>query len=216
MVMELRNYLLKPGARDEFIRYFKKHFIDSQKSVGASIPALFTIKNEPDRFFWLRGFDNMNQRSQFLPAFYGGEVWKKFGPVANDMMLEWQNVYLVKPLSRSAAAFANKEGIYVVDFYRSIDNELESLIQLFNKEWIPLHTLENITNITLWISEMGENDFPRLPVYQHEDLLILITHYRNEDEYQTMQKHLTTSYNELATAIDQKIKDKISVVLYPV
>lgn len=215
MVMELRNYLLKPGVRDEFIRYFKKHFIDSQKSVGASIPALFTIKNEPDRFFWLRGFDTMNQRSQFLPAFYGGEVWKKFGPAANDMMLEWQNVYLVKPLSGSAATFANKEGIYVVDFYRSIDNELESLIQLFNKEWIPLHTLENITNIKLWISEMGENDFPRLPVHQFEDLLIVITHYKNEKEYQSMLNRLKTFHKELVTAIDRKVKDKNSVILYP-
>jgi hypothetical protein len=216
MVIELRNYLLKPGTRDEFINYFKNHFIDSQKSMGAAVPAMFTIKNEPDRFFWIRGFDNMNQRSQFLPAFYGGEVWKKFGPAANDMMLEWHNVYLVKPLADKVASFENKEGIYVVDFYRSIDKELGPLIHLFNNEWIPLHVLKNITNATLWVSETELNDFPRLPVYQHEDLLIVITHYRNEDKYQSMQKNLTTSYKKMTTAIDQKVKDKISVILYPV
>ena len=216
MVIELRNYLLKAGARDEFIRYFKNHFIDSQKSMGASIPGLFTIKNEPNRFFWIRGFDSMEQRSKFLPAFYGGEVWKTFGPTANDMMLEWDNVYLVKPLADKVAPFANKEGIYVVDFYRSVDHELESLIQLFNKEWIPLHALENITNITLWISEMGKNHFPRLPVHQFEDLLTVITHYKNEKEYQSMLNRLGTFHKELVNAIERKVKNKNSVILYPV
>jgi len=216
MVIELRNYLLKPGARDEFIRYFKNHFIDSQKSMGASIPAMFTIKNEPDRFFWIRGFDTINQRSQFLPAFYGGEVWKEFGPAANYMMLEWHNVYLAKPLSGNVALFTKEQGIVVIDFYHSLKNERESLIHLVNKEWIPIHHRDNIADITLWVSEPEPNDFPRLPVYQHEDLLIVITQHRNEDEYRSMQKHLTTSYNELATAIDQKVKDKISVMLYPV
>ncbi|WP_276502327.1 hypothetical protein [Terrimonas pollutisoli] len=216
MVMELRNYLLKPGVRDEFIRYFKKHFIDSQKSTGAFIPAMFTIKDEPDRFFWIRGFDSMEQRSKFLFAFYGGEVWKKFGPAANDMMLEWHNVHLVKPLADKVASFANKKGIYVVDFYRSVDHEFESLIQLFNKEWIPLHALENITNITLWISEMGENDFPRLSVYQFEDLLIVITHYKNEKEYQFRLNHLNAFHSELVNAVAGKITDKKSIILYPV
>ena len=216
MVIELRNYLLKPGVRDEFIRYFKDHFIDSQKSAGASIPGMFTIKNEPDRFFWIRGFDSMEQRSKFLPAFYGGEVWDKFGPAANDMMLEWQNVYLVKPLADKVAPFTNKEGIYVVDFYRSLDHGLESLIQLFNKEWIPLHALENITNITLWTSEMGKNDFPRLPVYQFEDLLTVITHYKNEEEYQSMLNRLNAYHKELPTAIAKKVKNRNSIIVYPV
>lgn len=216
MVIELRNYLLKPDVRDEFIRYFKDHFIDSQKSAGASIPGMFTIKNEPDRFFWIRGFDSMEQRSKFLPAFYGGEVWDKFGPVANDMMLEWQNVYLLKPLSDKAAAFSKTQGIYVVDLYRLVDHELESLIQLFNKEWIPLYCQENITDITLWVSEMDTNNFPRLPVYQYEDLLTVITHYKNEEEYQSMLNRLNAYHKELPTAIAKKVKNRNSIIVYPV
>ena len=88
-VVELRNYLLKPETRDKFIQYFKKHFIESQHELGSYTPGLFRIKDEDDRFFWIRGFDNMQERNRFLPAFYGGEVWKEFGPAANDMMLEW-------------------------------------------------------------------------------------------------------------------------------
>ena len=82
--IELRNYLLKPGTRDKFIQYFKDHFIESQNALGAYTLGLFNIKGEDDRFFWIRGFDSMQERSRFLPAFYGGEVWKEFGPAAND------------------------------------------------------------------------------------------------------------------------------------
>lgn len=213
MVFELRNYLLKPGARDEFIRYFKNHFIDSQKTMGASIPAMFTIKDEPDRFFWIRGFDSMRERSQFLPAFYNGDVWKKFGPAANDMMLEWHNVHLVKPLSRKNNVFTQKDGIFVFDFYRSADKELEALAHLASKNLVPFYGPENTM---LWTSERMKNDFPRLPVYQHEDILIVTTHYKNAAEYQSMLNDLTTAHKELMAAVAQNVKEKSSSTLYPV
>lgn len=212
MVFELRNYLLKPGMRDEFIGYFKTHFIASQKTMGASIPAMFTIKNEPDRFFWIRGFDNMQERSQFLPAFYNGEIWNKFGPAANDMMLEWHNVHLVKPFPDKNSMFTQEEGIFVVDFYRSADKDPVSLLHLVSESLVPLYNEEDIT---LYVSEMGKNDFPRLPVYQDENLLIVISHYKNEKEYQSMSAHLSTAHKELMNAIARKATDKTSTILYP-
>ena len=36
-VIELRNYLLKPGMRDRFNAYFSEHFVDSQNSRGGYV-----------------------------------------------------------------------------------------------------------------------------------------------------------------------------------
>ena len=211
---ELRNYLLKTGKRDKFIQYFKDHFVESQNTLGAYIPGQFRIKAEDDRFFWIRGFNNMQERSQFLPAFYGGEVWKEFGPAANEMMLEWHNVYLVKPLTGNSNAFDKKQGIFVI-YYTARDNRLEQLIDLFIKAYIPLYNTWSINNITLWVSEMEENDFPRLPVYQDENLLTVISNYNNELEYESTLKLFNSSDKQLAARIQELVKIKNGLILYP-
>jgi hypothetical protein len=214
--IELRNYLLKPGARDRFIQYFKDHFIESQNALGAYTPGLFSIKGEDDRFFWIRGFDSMQERSRFLPAFYGGEVWKEFGPAANDMMLEWHNVNLIKPLTDTSNLIPEGKKVFIIDYYMAKDEQLNELITLFKKEYIPLLNKWNINAITLWVSEMEENDFPRLPVYQDKYLLVVISNYKSEQEYESTLNRFNTSHKELAVRIKEMIKDKNSLTLYPV
>lgn len=212
-VVELRNYSLKPETRDKFIQYFKKHFIESQYELGAYTPGLFRIKGEDDRFFWIRGFDTMQERSRFLPAFYGGEVWKEFGPAANDMMLEWHNVHLIKPLVNSNNSFPPGKELFVIDYYRFKDKQLNELIHLFNTEYIPLFNKWNI-NASLWVSEMEENDFPRLPVYQDENLLVVITGYNTELEYESTLDKFQTSNKESMIRLNELLQDKTSLVLY--
>lgn len=212
-VIELRNYLLKQGKRDEFIQYFKDHFVESQNEMGVYTPGLFRIKNEENRFFWIRGFDNMQQRSSFLPAFYGGGVWKKFGPDANDMMLEWHNVYLIKPLPGNKDAFSQEKEFFVIDYYKAKDNQLTNLIDLLNKEYIPFLNERNI-KATLWVSEVEENDFPRLPVYQDKNQLISITAFNNETEYESSLAALTSLKRELTAGIEDRIENNDKLLLY--
>ena len=214
--IELRNYLLKTGKRDLFIKYFKDHFVESQNVLGAYTPGLFRIKDEEERFFWIRGFDSMQERSRFLPAFYGGEVWKAFGPAANDMMLEWHNVHLVKPLWDNMDAFAKRKGVFVIDYYKANVKQLNDLIDLFNIEYIPLLHGWGVNTITLLVSEMTENDFPKLPVYQDENLLVVVTAFNNETEYESTIKQIGSSDPGLNERKQKLTTATSSIVLYPV
>jgi hypothetical protein len=176
-VIELRNYLIKPGLRDEFISYFERNFVESQNALGGFVLGAFRIKTEAERFFWIRGFSDMNSRSRFLPEFYGGKIWKEFGPQANEMMLEWHNVYLLKPLANSKTEdFSAEKRFTVIDFYFANDDKLAELTDL-------LQTAKGFSGATFWIGDMTKNDFPQLPVIQNENLLAAITNYENEDEY---------------------------------
>ncbi len=213
-VIELRNYLLKPGKRDEFIQYFKDHFVHPQNEMGVYTPGLFTIKNEENRFFWIRGFDNMEQRSGFLPAFYGGEVWGKFGTAANDMMLEWHDVHLVKPLLNNRNAFPGNKGFFAIDYYKAKNDQHSPLVDLFTTEYIPFLHQHNIQDVTLWVSEMKENDFPRLPVYQDKNLLIVVTGFTNETGYESTVRQLNASNKQLAGSIEKLVENKNSLLLY--
>lgn len=185
-VIELRNYLIKPGLRDQFIAYFKEHFIGSQVVLEGYPLGEFTIKGKQDRFFWIRGFSDMDTRSKFLPAFYGGGVWKQYGPAANEMMLEWHHVHLLKPLKHmvSSNEFERTNTFLTVDYYPAKDGQLDKLIDIFQTEYIPFLKASGIENVSLWITEPRENDFPRLPVIQNKSMLVALTYFKDEAEYE--------------------------------
>src|SRR5690348_13921027 len=96
-IIELRQYTLKPGRRDDLIALFEEHFIEGQEQAGAHVLGQFRRRNRPDQFVWLRGFTNMEARRQALQNFYYGPVWREHRDAANDTMIDSDNVLLFKP-----------------------------------------------------------------------------------------------------------------------
>jgi hypothetical protein len=68
-VLELRQYTLKPGERDVLIALFDRHFIESQEAVGMTIVGQFRDRRRSDRFVWIRGFSDMQNRHAALEQF---------------------------------------------------------------------------------------------------------------------------------------------------
>lgn len=99
MVIELRQYTLRPGRRDELIELFDREFVETQEAVGAVVLGQFRDLDAPDRFVWLRGFPDMEARRHALTAFYDGPVWAEHGPRANATMVDSDDVLLLRPLS---------------------------------------------------------------------------------------------------------------------
>jgi quinol monooxygenase YgiN len=101
-VVELRQYTLKPGRRDELIALLEREFVESQEAEGMDIIGTFRDLDNPDRFVWLRGFPDMEARAKSLAAFYGGPVWKAHRDAANDTMIDSDNVLLLRPVWQGA------------------------------------------------------------------------------------------------------------------
>ena len=188
-VLELRNYLLKPNLTIPFSKYFRKHFVAPMFDLKGFTLGEFAINGIDDRFVWLRGFTDMKSRLQFLNDFYiKSETWKKFGKAANEMMINSDNVHLLKPLYQGDFKKSNKE-ITVIDYY-ICNNSIERTISFFENEFIPYLRSIELTDISFWVSEMTENDFPGLPVFQDKNLLLSITNYTNMNEYERLQKKI--------------------------
>src|SRR5687767_6344768 len=64
----------------------------------------FRDRRRADRFVWLRGFPDMEARHKALEAFYDGPVWAAHKTAANDTMLEFDDVLLLRP-ARPETAF---------------------------------------------------------------------------------------------------------------
>jgi hypothetical protein len=96
-VYELRQYTLHPGTRDEFVRLFERHLLETQDAAGMRVLGQFCDGDRPDVFVWMRAFPDMEQRRKSLTAFYYGPVWAAYRAAANAMMIDSDDVLLLEP-----------------------------------------------------------------------------------------------------------------------
>jgi hypothetical protein len=225
-VIELRNYFIKPGRRDEFINYFEENFIQSQNILGGYTLGQYRVKGADDNFFWVRGFKDMPARNKFLNDFYFGPVWQSHRTIPNSLLLNNDNVYLLKPLnlkdsitkadfSFNSSWFGKEKGIAVVDFYTS-NTKLDKLIEFVRKQYAAILNASGIDNTSFWTSETSLNEFTRLPVFQDKNLLVQITFYKDELEYQTKMKIAEVKMTEeQKTDWADFVTIKNTLIIYP-
>ncbi len=101
-VVELRQYTLHPGRRDDLIGLFEREFIEPQEAVGMAVVGQFRDLDDPDRFVWLRGFPGMRARAEALGRFYQEPAWKAHRDEANATMIDSDNVLLLRPAGPQA------------------------------------------------------------------------------------------------------------------
>jgi hypothetical protein len=202
-VIELRNYLLEEGATGDFIRFFEENFLFSQREEGMPVLGQFVVVGEPDRFVWIRAFESMETRRRGLASFYGGPVWKAHGPTANGMMLEFHDVHLLRPLApiadltgglsledraaEPAGALPPHTGLVAVDFYRSEPGGLDRLVEMFERRLRPALVQQGAQVLGHFVAELAPNDYPGLPVYQDENLLVVLSAYRDREHHAALK-----------------------------
>ncbi len=100
MIIDPRDYTLKPNTRDQFIERCETLLFPEQKRLGATILGTFRDANNPNSIVWLRAMPDMAERKRILTAFYSkGEVWKANRREVNSWIVDSNNVLLVKPVS---------------------------------------------------------------------------------------------------------------------
>lgn len=202
---------------EPFIDYFEKNLISPQIASGAYPLGQYRIKGEADHFFWIRGFTDMTSRGNFLRTFYGGPEWKKHKGLVNPMLANNDNVHLLKPYNVQVSQDILQAGkhLAIIDYYIS-NTRLPELLEIFTTSYLPLRKNAGLPDCTLWISELAENDFPALPVFQDKNLLVTITFYKDEQEYQQGQQQLNeTIKGPLRSQLRDVITLQHTLVLYP-
>lgn len=225
-VIELRNYIVKTGSRDAFIHYFEEHLILPQEELKGYPLGQYRVKGYEDNFFWIRGFESMQTRSAFLPSFYYGSVWKQHRNAANGMLVNNDNVHLLRPLAWqqdslvpvatvSSSVLQPKNRIMVIDLYTS-NSKRDQLMKVFAKDYLPLMEQCGIKDFSLWISETKENDFPQLPVFQDKNIFVCISFFENELDYSEKMKTAESKMSEtLRAGLQDAVTLKYTLVLYP-
>ena len=77
MIIEMRTYKIKPGMRSQFLEIFRTKSIPAHAEIGMKILGPFLSVEDPDTFFFMRGFPDIASREPMKAKFYEGELWKR-------------------------------------------------------------------------------------------------------------------------------------------
>jgi NIPSNAP protein len=181
-VVELRQYTTRSGKRDTLIGMFEESFQQPLNEVGAHVIGTFRDLDDPDRFVWMRGFRDMASRPQALSAFYDGPIWKDKRSAANATMLDSDNVLLLKPASLDGGfrpAKTNNGEIIGANIYYLANVDAQVFVKFFDEAMRPRLVELGAQPIARFVSEESPNNFPRLPVREHDRVFVWFARWPN-------------------------------------
>ena len=226
-LVELRRYTLHPGRRDELIELFDRAFVETQEAVGIQVIGQFYDLDDPNRFIWLRGFNDMPARAQSLGAFYGGPVWREHRDAANATMIDSDNVLLLRLTHpRSGFSIKNKDrpprgsrvdrdGFVTATIYYFHQPVTSDFIHYFENTIHPELMDADISVLAYFVTEDSPNTFPQLPVREDEYVFVWFAGFQNPAAYERSLAKLEKSRvwkGEVSKFLKRHLKDQPEVL----
>ena len=204
LITELRMYTLHAGKRDELIDLFDREFVETQEAVGIQVIGQFYDLDDPNRFIWLRGFNDMSAREQSLNAFYSGPVWKVHRDTANATMIDSDNVLLLR-LVHPTSGFslnghrpplgsrAEQDGFVTATIYyfnRPVDSDF---IHYFENTIHPALMETDARLLAYFVTEDSPNTYSRLPIREGENVFVWFAGFQSQEAYEHHRAKLAQS-----------------------
>ena len=87
MLFELRQYRMRPGQQDNWVKYMEEVIIPFQTAKGMTILGSWVGEQEDDLFVWIRQFEGEADRERLYKDVYESDEWKeKIAPPIGDML----------------------------------------------------------------------------------------------------------------------------------
>jgi NIPSNAP protein len=200
-VLELRQYTLRPGTREPFIELFDNVFADPQDATGMTVIGQFRDLDHPNRFVWIRGFQDMPARAEELAAFYNGELWHAHRNEANASIDDSDNVLLLEPASPAlrfrdiparpdAADGRSRVGLVVVTLYYTRTDDPGAFARLFDTSLRRPAEADGARTLAAYVTSARENNYPKLPVRSGEHIFVWVSAFTNAKAYAAYQHKL--------------------------
>src|SRR5262245_56173100 len=191
-IVELRQYTLRPGRRDDLIGLFERELIEPQEAAGMTLVGQFRDLADADRFVWLREFPDMETRAKALGRFYSGPIWKKYSAQANATMIDSDDVLLLRPVNTRfgfpAPAAARPPAGHSVPPPSLVTATLcycdrpfdQAFTAFFSSRVAPVMSQTGAAPLACLQTEPAENTFPALPVRTGENVFAWFSRFADQ------------------------------------
>jgi hypothetical protein len=87
MFFELRQYRVKPGQRDSWVKLMEQKIIPFQISKGMVVIGSFIGQEEEDLYVWVRRFESEEERERLYKEVYESDYWQnEIAPQVGEML----------------------------------------------------------------------------------------------------------------------------------
>ena len=87
MFFELRQYRMKEGQRENWVRMMEEKVIPFQIAQGMVVIGSFVGEQEKDLYVWIRRFESEEQREALYEKVYQSDYWvNELSPLVGDMI----------------------------------------------------------------------------------------------------------------------------------
>jgi NIPSNAP protein len=218
-IVELRQYELRPNARETLIELFDREFVEPQEELGMRIIGQFRDLDGPDRFVWLRGFADMESRAEALAAFYGGPVWKANSVAANATMIDVDNVLLLRPAHRLSGfdmggrrrppvgSNGHRAELVKATIWHIEPGDEPSMATLFERAIEPALADAGASVLASFVSEHSPNTFPALPVREDANVFVWFARFPGHGVHERYLEALAASpqWQEAVELVDGRL-----------
>lgn len=185
-VLELRQYTLHPGRRDDLIELFDREFVESQEALGIRLYGQFRDLDDDDRFVWIRGFADMRSRASALEAFYGGPVWREHRDKANATMIDSDDVLLLRPSGPFVVGdrpSVEPTSLVTITIYHLPPSTGDAFAEFFTSAVAPVLASAGAPPLACLRTESAANNFPALPVRSDANVFAWIASFVDEKQH---------------------------------
>jgi hypothetical protein len=188
-IVELRQYTVHPGRRDELIELFDREFVETQEATGLTLIGQFRDLDRPQYFVWLRGFPDMETRAAALQTFYTSAAWQQHRNAANATMIDSDDVLMLEPATRDTrnAPFPDRGPkstearghLIVVTIYYLRAPALGPFPEFFAQVLRTPLMEAGAAILGEYVTSAQPNNFPRLPIREGERAFVTLTRFES-------------------------------------
>jgi len=209
-VIEFRRYTIKEGEREHFAQYFESFFPEAFQQLGALACGQFFERNNPRGFTWIRGFHNIDARATINAAFYYGPLWKEHKATMNDVLIDSDNVLLLRPLNPERGVTIlpavdpvteerGAQGVVVAQIFAVKQDDVESFAKQAEATFAG-YRAAGVHEAGVLVTLDAPNNFPQLPVRTDGPYLVWLGILKDS-------QLLETRFNPLADRSLQTLSD---------
>jgi len=93
---ELRQYRIKDGQRDRWVKFMEEKIIPFQIERGMVIVGSWTDPESSDHYVWMRRFENEDERQALYKAVYEDPKWSSDIKPQIDEMLDRSKIVVTR------------------------------------------------------------------------------------------------------------------------
>jgi hypothetical protein len=173
-VVEFRRYTIRAGEREHFAQYFESYFPEAFEQLGALAVGQFFERKNPVGFTWMRAFHSMDDRARINANFYYGPLWREHAKTLNNLMVDSNNVLLLRPISPEMGVSVlpavdpvtqpnGAQGVVVAEIFTIKPDAVDAFARAAEAAFASYRNA-GIREAGVLVTLDAQNNFPQLPI----------------------------------------------------